>query len=473
MDDWQLLKSYARDDSQDAFAEIVRRHVNLVYSAALRQVQEPELARDVTQLVFANLAHRAKSLKPKGTLAGWLYSDASLTSREILRRERRRVVREQEAVAMQDVEISQDWALIRPGLDAALTQLGKTDRDAVLLRFFEQRSLKDIGAALGMEEDTARKRVSRALEKLRMQLARQGVTTTDDALSGALTTHAVEAAPAGIVAGVVATSVTAASTAAATGTTTFIELLTMTTKLKATVAAAALLAGVGTPLFMQHAENKSLRLQNQALVAQASQFATLEEENQRLSNRIALSANANGTAVSDQERVELNRLRAEVATLRGEAKQTQQMRAEIDRLRSGGRAVPLESAATTEALASYLGEAVPPPVDIDIAYTREGLLNSIQQAAQLAGVLLKKLEIDTSEFPFLAGVVCDSNADFEKLKAQFKNMPNYEWGASVSSRGECAFNITPLRSFSSEERQRIVRRTLLRAGLFKDQLAAR
>ena len=101
MDDWQLLRSYACNDSQDAFAEIVSRHVNLVYSAALRQVRETELARDVTQLVFANLARRAKSLKPKGTLGGWLYRDASLTSREILRRERRRVVREQEAVAMQ------------------------------------------------------------------------------------------------------------------------------------------------------------------------------------------------------------------------------------------------------------------------------------------------------------------------------------------------------------------------------------
>jgi hypothetical protein len=116
---------------------------------------------------------------------------------------------------------------------------------------------------------------------------------------------------------------------------------------------------------------------------------------------------------------------------------------------------------------------VPPPADIDIAYSKDGLRNSIQQAAQLAGVSLKKLEIETSEFPFLAGVVCETDAEFEKLKAQFKNMPNYEWGASAGSRGTCAFNITPLRNFSSEEQRRIVRRTLLRTGLFKDQLAAR
>src|SRR5688572_15262599 len=201
MDDWQLLKSYGRDDSQEAFTEIVTRHVNLVYSAALRQVREAELARDVTQLVFANLARRARSLKPKGTLAGWLYRDASFTSRAILRRERRRVAREQEAVAMQDVEMSHDWARIQRGLDDALSQLGQTDRDAVLLRFFGQCSLKDVGSALGMEEDTARKRVSRALEKLRLLLARQGITTTNDALSSALSAHAVQIAPAGLAAG--------------------------------------------------------------------------------------------------------------------------------------------------------------------------------------------------------------------------------------------------------------------------------
>src|SRR5688500_8404443 len=117
MDDWQLLECYGREDSQDAFTEIVKRHVNLVYSAALRQVREVELARDVTQLVFANLARRARSLKAKGTLAGWLYRDACFTSRDILRRERRRTVREEEAVAMQDAEMAPDWPRIKPRLD--------------------------------------------------------------------------------------------------------------------------------------------------------------------------------------------------------------------------------------------------------------------------------------------------------------------------------------------------------------------
>ncbi len=338
MDDWQLLRSYASDDSQDAFTEIVTRHVNLVYSAALRQVCEAELARDVTQVVFANLARQAKSLKPKGTLAGWLYRDASFTSRDVLRRERRRFAREQEAVAMQDAEMSRDWRQIQPRLDAALSQLGQIDRDAVLLRFFEQRNLKEIGSVLGMEEDSARKRVSRALEKLRMLLAREGITTTDDALSGALTGYAVQAAPAGLAAGILATSLAGGSAAAATGTTTLIELFAMTTKLKATIAAIAVAASIGTPLFMQHAEIKSLRDENQALVAQASQFAALQSENERLSNRVAQTAAVDNT-ISDEQRAELNRLRAEVARLRATANEAQQLRQELSRLRSPQRPV--------------------------------------------------------------------------------------------------------------------------------------
>jgi RNA polymerase sigma factor (sigma-70 family) len=470
MDDWQLLRSYAGDDSQDAFTEIVRRHLNLVYSAASRQVRDPELARDVTQLVFANLARCAKSLKRKGTLAGWLYRDASFTSRDILRRERRRVAREQEAVAIQDIETSPDWQRIQPRLDAALSQLGQTDRDAILLRFFERRSLKEVGSTLGVEEDAARKRVSRALEKLRMLLAREGITTTDDALSGALTSHAVNVAPPGIATGIIAASLAAGSAAAATGTTTFIELFTMTTKLKATLAATVVLAGVGTPLFLQQQENKSLRAQNETLLSQTSQMAALEAENERLSSRIALAAN---NTLPDEQRIELNRLRGEVARLRAEANEAQQLRPGINRFPSVQQAAATDVDATSNPLLAFLGEAVPPPPNIDPAYTKEGLMNAVQQAAQLAGVVPKTIEIDTSEFPFLAGVVCDSDADFEKLKTQLKNLPGYEYMGGTSSHGGCAFNMTPYRSYPSDAGQRISRRSMLRCQVFFNQLTAR
>ena len=470
MDDWQLLRSYGCDDAEDAFTEIVRRRVNLVYSAALRQVHEAEFAKDVTQVVFANLASRAKSLKAKGTLAGWLYRDAFFTSREMLRRERRRVAHEQEAVAMQDGESSRDWARIKPRLDVLLSQLGQSDRDALLLRYFEQSSLKEVGSSLGMEEDAARKRVSRALERLRMLFARQGISTTSDALAGLLSTHAVQAAPAGLAAGILATSLTAGSAAAATGTTTFIDLLTMTTKLKSTLAATAVLAAVGTPLYVQHEENKSLRVQNQALVAQTSQVAALQAENEELSNRLAAAA-TNGA--SNEQQPELNRLRGEVARLRGEVSETQQLRQEISRLRSGRLAASGEANSNSDALMAYLGEAILPPANINPAYSKEGLSDAIQQAAQLAGVSLQKLEIETSEFPFLAGVVADSAADVEKLTAQLKRMPSYEFGANAGGSGILAFNITPYGDVPSQERRRITRRTLIRTGVLSDQLKAR
>ena len=440
------------------------------YSAALRQVGEAELARDVAQLVFANLARRARSLKPKGTLAGWLFHDAHFTSLDILRRERRRLARERHAVVMQDVETLPDWRGIKPRLDAVLSQLGQTDRDALLLRFFEQRSLKDVGLALGMDEDAARKRVSRALEKLRALLAKQGVTTTSDALSGAVMSHAVHVAPTGLAAGILATSLAAGSAATVTGATTFMEFLTMTTKLKATAAAAIVLAAAGTPVALQHAENKSLRAENTQLREQSSQIAALETDNRRLSNRVAQMSNND---VTGEQQGGLNRLRGEVARLRASANEADQLRAEINRLRAGRVATPRQIDPTTAELVAYLGQAVLPPLDINPAHTQGGLLNAVQQAAQLAAVPIKKVDVDTTEFPFLVGVVCNSEEDFRKLTSQFKSMPDYDYGGGTSSHGAGAFNLIPYPSYPPDDGDRIRRRTMVRTQKFFDGLTGR
>jgi RNA polymerase sigma factor (sigma-70 family) len=283
--------------------------------------------------VFATLARRVKSLKASGTLAGWLHRDTCFTSLDVLRRERRRQAREQEAVAMQDstTEHAKDWSKIQPGLDAALSQLPQVERDALLLRFFEERSLKDVGSALGLQEDAARKRVSRALEKLRVVLAKRGVTTTTAALSVALAACSIQSVPAGLAASVVTTSL-AAGAAAVGGVTTlkFIEFLTMT-KLKTALATAALVAGLSTPLVLQYQTNQALRAQNEALLAQASQASDLQAENQRLSNRVVLAATS---SISDDQKSELARLRGEVPRLRAEANQAEKLRQEINRLRS-------------------------------------------------------------------------------------------------------------------------------------------
>src|SRR5206468_4836074 len=221
LDDHQLLRRYANDGSEAAFAELVSRYVNLVYSAALRRAGGDEhLAQDVAQLVFTDLARKARSLPHEVVLAGWLHRATRFAAAQLIRTERRRQRREQEAVVMNISESTSDWEQIRPLLDEALDELSRADRDAVILRFMEQRSFSEIGRALGSNEEAARKRVSRALEKLRALMVRRGVTTTAAALSTAVTVNAVQVVPAGLAATLTTASLASAGTGTATTLTT-------------------------------------------------------------------------------------------------------------------------------------------------------------------------------------------------------------------------------------------------------------
>jgi hypothetical protein len=183
-----------------------------------------------------------------------------------------------------------------------------------------------------------------------------------------------------------------------------------------------------------------------------------------------------GEQMGQPQQKRLVELESEVMRLRGAAGRAIRAEAEVAQLRSAVQshqvsAVPgaPDANSTSNLLYIYLGEAVPPPANIDPAYTKDGLMNALQQAAQLADVPLKKVEIDTSEFPFLLGAVCDSDADFEKIKEQFKNMTAYKYGGSTSSHGTYAFNITPYGSYPSEA-QRIGRRVPLRMQMLFNQL---
>src|ERR1017187_1019915 len=219
LDDQQLLRRYAADHSEAAFGELVARHVNLVYSAALRQTNgDAQLAQDVAQMVFADLAHKARSLSANVVLAGWLHRATRYAANQIRRTEHRRRVREREAVMMNAIqsESPPDWEQIRPMLDEALDRLSRDDRDAMLLRYFEQRSLAEVGAALGSNEDAARKRVSRALEKLREFFGKRGVTTTATALTTVISANGVQIAPAGLAAALTSASLAGAATGAGT-----------------------------------------------------------------------------------------------------------------------------------------------------------------------------------------------------------------------------------------------------------------
>ena len=200
MTDSELLQRYTRDDSESAFEELVRRHINLIYSAALRQMDgDSHLAQDVTQSVFTDLARKAAKLTRHTSLTGWLYTSTRFAAASLRRTEQRRRHREQKAHAMNTLfattSAEPDWSHIKSLLDAAMHRLEERDREAVLLRYFRNLSYAEIGAGTGLSENAARMRVDRALEKLQSILSRQGVTSTAAVLGGLLTAHAVGAAP--------------------------------------------------------------------------------------------------------------------------------------------------------------------------------------------------------------------------------------------------------------------------------------
>ena len=218
LDDIALLAQYARDNSEAAFATLVTRHVNLVYSTALRSAGNPNAAEEITQAVFIILARKARSLSPRTILSGWLYQTARLTAANFLRAEIRRQHREQEAY-MQSLlnEPEPDvWPQIAPLLDAAMTGLGEKDRNAIVLRFFENKSLGEVGSALGASEDAAKMRVNRALEKLRKFFSKRGIVLSATLIAGAVSANSVHAAPVGLAISVTATAAKGSAVAAST-----------------------------------------------------------------------------------------------------------------------------------------------------------------------------------------------------------------------------------------------------------------
>ncbi len=259
IDDMDLVRQYARSKSEEAFATLVSRHVNLVYSVALRQVRDAHLAEEITQTVFIILARKARSLTSKTVISGWLYRTARYASAKALTMQRRRQHREQEAYmrAQLNETESNAWMQIEPVLDTAMAQLGEKDHNAVVLRFFEGRNFKDISATLGTTEAGAKMRVNRALEKLRKFFTTRGLTFSAAAIAGAISANSVQAAPIGL-----ATSVTAAAVNGTAVTTSTLTLIKTTLKIMAwtklktavVVGAIAIMAAGTATVTIRHAK---------------------------------------------------------------------------------------------------------------------------------------------------------------------------------------------------------------------------
>jgi RNA polymerase sigma factor (sigma-70 family) len=302
-DDIELLRHYADNGAEVAFTELVQRHLNFVYSAALRRVGgDTHLAEDVAQQVFIALARQAPALSDRTVLTGWLYTTARFVSARVVRTEKRRQAREQEAYIMnQNATPDPDWDRLRPVLDAAMDRLNDREREALLLRFFEGRPFAEMGAKLSLTEDAARMRVERALDKLRRLLADRGVRSTAAAIAFLLESQSVTAAPAGLAATIAGKSLAASGVASSA-----FNIFHIMSTSKLTTGAAAILAllAIGTAT----REIRASRASTAALVLANQEIAVAQERLQQL-----------GRVVKDDEQRQADLEKTIEATRRSQA----------------------------------------------------------------------------------------------------------------------------------------------------------
>jgi len=264
--DLQLLNQYIRHHAEDSFTELVGRHFDLVYFAAFRQVRAPHLAEEVAQAVFTDLARSAQGLRSKTVITAWLYQVTRRKAIDVVRRESRRQVREQIAFEMNAMSAPDtQWTkIIEPLLDEAMQMLDETDRSAILLRFCENKSLREVGQTLGTSEGAAQKRVSRAVDHLRRFFGKRGFPIKAGGLISAISSHAVGAAPAGLVVTISKAALVAGTTVTTTGA--IINTIAMTT-FKKSIIVTTLVTLVGTGVFETH-KVSGLRKQIQTLKEQ-------------------------------------------------------------------------------------------------------------------------------------------------------------------------------------------------------------
>lgn len=309
MDDMELLQEYATRHSEEAFATLAKRHIDLVYSAALRHTRNHHQAQEVTQAVFVVLARKAGSLNSRTVLAGWLFQTARLIAANYVRGEIRRARREQEACMQSDPndQAEESWQHVAPILNEIIGDLREKDRNAIVLRFFQGKDYRQVAAVLGATEEAAQMRVSRALEKMRKMFARRGVVLSAVALGGVIAAQGTQAAPAGLAATVAAgaihgTALTASTLTLAEGT---LKIMAWT-KAKLTIG-----AGVVVLLAFQHHQNavqaRQLAAARQQLDGQAQALAAAQSRVQELEQDTASILETERSQQQDLERLRARR----------------------------------------------------------------------------------------------------------------------------------------------------------------------
>ncbi len=377
--DTELLRRYAEDRSEAAFAELVRRHLNLVYFAALRQVGgDTHRAQDVAQSVFTDLARKAASLTDRATLTGWLHTSTRFAATKARRADSSRQQHEHEATTMNallhDSDPAAEWERLRPMIDDVIHELDDRDREAVLLRFFEGRPFADVGATLSLSEDAARMRVDRALDKLRAALSRRGVKSTSAALATVFANQVGATAPMGL-----ATSITAAALVGAGAVSGVGLIATFMITNKATIAAsiAAVLAITTAVYHSGKAQTDSTTLTRARgeFAALRAQLADLESrtriaEQETRERQNAVEQRAPAAAPTDAESKAqdeaLQRLLAADPQLR-------ELRLKRDRM-SNASYFGLERAGLTSAQLAAAGDLLERPMGIREAQRLAGLL---------------------------------------------------------------------------------------------------
>jgi RNA polymerase sigma factor (sigma-70 family) len=334
MDANQWLRAYVAENSEEAFTRLVEQHIALVYATARRMVCGDEaLAKDISQMVFTDLARKARGLPPNVVLSGWLYRHTTFTASKMLRGEARRREREREAASMNGVEdANPTFEQLTPLLDGAIGSLSARDRDAVVMRYFDSRHYESVASSLELTKDAAQKRVSRALKKLRRYFERRGVTVSTAMLGAVLAAQSTTAVPASL-AGVLAGNALAHVGAAATP----IAITLLMAKLKTIAVGAIVIAATTTPLILQHNAISRLRV-----------------ENVRLRQKVAAEIRDQAAAAAPEEtdNRELLQLRAEVARLRREQANVARIEAENKKLRADSRVQPASPATPQEAVPS-------------------------------------------------------------------------------------------------------------------------